>query len=108
MGLEDIGDKIKKRDKEERADDLGLDSIDKLEDIDEVKGRLNDISQSHVSQDKRIEELEGEVNTLWKVLKILIEDKYTGEESAEEEDTEESEEEEKEYEEDYSWLVDDE
>lgn len=75
MGLDDIADNAKKRSKKERAEKLGLDSIDQLDDIEEVKDKLNSISQAHVSQDKRIEDLEEQVETLWTLIKVLIDDR---------------------------------
>lgn len=83
MGLEDIGDKVRKRDKKQRAEDLGLDNIDQLEDIEEIRQRLNDISQAHVSQDGRIEKIEAEIETLWKVVKLLLEKHEGGNETSE-------------------------
>lgn len=74
MGLEDLTDGAEENHKKDRAEQLGLESIDGLENLESLQERIKTHRSLIVSQDKEIEYLEKKADTLEVLLLQVIKD----------------------------------
>lgn len=97
MALNDLGDSKKEEHKEEKEKELGVDKLDAdLEDFEDIKDRIAQVSETHVKLDKelsdiheRLDELEFMIKGLFKLLgeggelvEVEVKDKDDSEETS--------------------------
>lgn len=79
MGLDDLVDDTKESKEKEEVNTLSEElGVDDLEDLEKVDGRLQDLFQIMISQDRRIEELEDDIRVLKSLVKTHIKQDVEG------------------------------
>lgn len=82
MGLDNITDGAEESYEKDRAEKLGLDDVDQLEDFEDSITRIKNLSSIVVAQDKRIEELESKVRSLTMLLEEAVRQEKDGSKTA--------------------------
>lgn len=70
--IDDAVEDAKKSQKQNKAERLGLDSSDSLENLEELNKRVDTISELMVATDSRMEKLEDEMSTIRALMRELI------------------------------------
>ena len=82
MALEDITGGAEENYQQDRAESLGLEDIDELENLESLQDRIQTHRSLIISQDKRIEDLEDTVESMKSMLSQIIRDGEYGSRSA--------------------------
>lgn len=72
MGLEEITDGAEEKHDKDRAERLGLESVEELENVEAMQTRLDNQNSIIISMDRRIEELEDTVTSMRSLLGELL------------------------------------